>query len=291
READGSIVWYGIILDITEQKQAEEEFRLHSRVLENMSEGVILVSLTDTKIVYTNHAADQMFGYQPGELIGQNASIVNAPGALSPEERANEIALLVAKNKLYQGEIQNRKKDGTLIWCSVTVSNFSHPVYGDVGVTIQKDITERKQAEEDLKESEQRFSKAFYTSPVSQSIITSESNEIIEVNDACCRLFGYDREELIGASTTKLNLWNDPADRASAVKELRNTGHLLPREATIRTKSGKTSTAIAAIEPISWKGAPCLISFLIDISERKQAEEQLHRNEEVLRLFVEHSPA
>ena len=123
-----------------------------------------------------------------------------------------------------------------------------------------------------LLESEERFSTAFFASPVAQSIITQRTNEIMAVNDACCHLFGYRREELIGTSSTKLNLWEDPAERLSAVEELQRTGRLLPREATVRMKSGEIRTVIVGIAPILWKGIPSLISSVFDITDRRQAE-------------------
>ncbi|MBI4730649.1 MAG: PAS domain S-box protein [Chloroflexi bacterium] len=155
-------------------------------------------------------------------------------------------------------------------------------IAGQVALAIK-----RKRAEEALKESEERFSTAFFTSPVSQSIITQGSNEILAVNDACCRLFGYSREEIIGASTAKLSLWENPADRLAAVEELQRTGHLLPREATVRVKSGEQRTVIVAIEPISWQGHPCLISSVFDITDRKQAEEEIRRLNAELEQRVE----
>lgn len=152
-----------------------------------------------------------------------------------------------------------------------------------------QDITERKQVETELIESEKRFSTAFFASPVSQSIIARETSEVLAVNDACCRLFGYSPEELIGLSTTSLGLWENPADRLAAVEELQRTGHLTAREATVRVRSGEIHTVIVAIEPISWKGMPCFISSLFDITDRKIAERQLQENERKYRELVQNA--
>lgn len=137
---------------------------------------------------------------------------------------------------------------------------------------------DHEQAQNSLKESEERFSTIFFSSPVAKSIITQATSEVIIINDVCCRLFGYSREELVGVSTAKLNLWQDPVSRLAAVEELRATGHLLPREVTIQRKSGEVRTTIFAMEPISWQGIPCFITSVHDITELKQVQDALQRN-------------
>jgi PAS domain S-box-containing protein len=137
-----------------------------------------------------------------------------------------------------------------------------------------------------LYESEQRFSTAFFTNPVAQSIIDPINSKITTVNHACCQMFGYCPEELIDANPAKLALWANPADELSALEELQRTGHLLPRETAVRVKSGEVRTVMAAIEPISWKGIPCFITTTLDITERKQAE--LARERQAGRLEILH---
>ncbi|MBK9053296.1 MAG: PAS domain S-box protein [Chloroflexi bacterium] len=86
-EPDGSILWHGFITDISERKQAEDAIRTQAYVLENISQGVNYVDEQGI-IRYTNRAFDKMFGYEPGELIGQHVSILND---LPPEENARFI--------------------------------------------------------------------------------------------------------------------------------------------------------------------------------------------------------
>jgi PAS domain S-box-containing protein len=138
---------------------------------------------------------------------------------------------------------------------------------------------ERYKLAHSLVESETRFSTAFFNNPAPQSIIDPINSKIMAVNNACCQLFGYSREELMGNNPEKLNLWQDPADKLTALEELQRTGHLLPREVTVRVKSGETRTVMVAIEPIMWQGVLCLISTILDITERKRAEELLRESE------------
>ncbi len=139
------------VIDITEQKQAKEDILLHSEIMNRMTEGVYLVRM-DGIIVYTNPKFEQMFGYEPGEMIGKHASIVNYPTEINPEEMAKEILDVLDKEGEWHGEIQNIKKDGTPFWSYASVVVFDHSEHGKVLIAVHNDITERKKVENDLKE-------------------------------------------------------------------------------------------------------------------------------------------
>ena len=136
-----------------EREQAEQQLRLHGEIMENLAEGVYLVRVSDVVIVYTNATFHEMFGYGPDEMVGKHASIVNAPTEKSPIETADEIMAVLRKTGVWRGEVHNIRKDGTPFWCYANVSTFDHPEYGRILVAVHTDITERKQAEEDLRRS------------------------------------------------------------------------------------------------------------------------------------------
>jgi len=136
-------------------------------------------------------------------------------------------------------------------------------------------ITEHRQAEEALKESEEKFSKAFNASPNAMVITSQKDGRFIEVNESHIRVTGYTREETIGRTTTELNAWVNPKDRHRIVKILEKKGHVDNEEIQFRTKSGKTYTALFSAEKINIGGEPCLISVSADITEQKQSQEIL----------------
>ena len=138
--------------EIIEHQQAEEALNLHKEVLDNMSEGVYLIRVSDGIIVHTNLKFAQMFGYEPDEMIGKHVSIVNAPGEEEPDEVARKIIESLEETGSWSGEVHNVRKDGTLFWCHASVSTFEHKQYGTVWISIHDDITERKRAEEAVKE-------------------------------------------------------------------------------------------------------------------------------------------
>jgi PAS domain S-box-containing protein len=290
-DAGGKVAFVaGSSRDITERKRAEELLRENEarlrQALSAAKSGTWEWNLETNKNVWSEELWE-VYGLEPYSVEPSYDAWL---ATIHPDDRmrAAQTVQEAAKNETeLNTEWRVIDKDGTERW----LMSRGQPLKDSNGRAVRYigtvlDITERKQAEVALKESEERFSTAFFTSPVAQSIITQGSNEIIAVNDACCHLFEYRREELIGAKTAKLNLWENPDDRLVAMEELQRTGRLLSREATIRVKSGEIRTVITAIEPISWKGLPCFISSVFDITERKQAEEALRESEERLRQIA-----
>jgi PAS domain S-box-containing protein len=150
-EKNKPIKMAGSIQDITEDKDAEQELRLHSKLLTNMDEGVYLVGANDGLIIYTNPAFERMFGYDPGEMIGKNVSMVNAPTRKKPKDTAKEIMELLNKTGKWEGEVKTIKKDSALFWCHAIVTTINHYKYGSVYLSVHSDITQRKQDETELK--------------------------------------------------------------------------------------------------------------------------------------------
>lgn len=154
-DAEGEpIRMLGVIIDVSDRKQAEQILELQAVITRNMAEGICLVSAENGNIVYANPKFEQMFGYDAGELNGKHVSIVNyATKKVSAEDinQAIRSAVLAKGEATY--EVHNVKKDGTPFWCSATTSVMEHPTYGSVLVAVQQDISDRKQAQEQLEAS------------------------------------------------------------------------------------------------------------------------------------------
>jgi PAS domain S-box-containing protein len=178
-----------IVRDITKRKKREEALRLQDEIAANMSEGVCLIGLNDAVIRYANPKFEEMFGYEPGEMVGKHVSIVNAPIDKPPEETAEEIMETLHRRGEWHGEVNNIKKDGTPFWCYANVSVFNHHEYGKVLVAVHIDITERKKAEEALRESEEKLRRTFES--VSDGIgVTDLTGVIVEANDRIVEMHG-----------------------------------------------------------------------------------------------------
>ena len=143
---------------------------------------------------------------------------------------------------------------------------------------VEASFAQAEQAErhvEALKESEERFIKAFNASPAPMTISQYEDGRYLYVNDSYLRITGYGRDEIIGHNTSELNLWADPSVGQRLVKMLEHEGRIHEEEVTFRLKSGEIRTGLFSAEIIDVGGEHCILTTTIDITDRKRAEERL----------------
>jgi len=137
------------------------------------------------------------------------------------------------------------------------------------------DITERKRAEDGLRGSEEKFSKAFLTSPYAITITQVKDGTFVEVNDAFTVMSGHTREETFADSSIGLKLWVNEEDRKCVVADLRAGRPVVGKEYLFRTKNGEIITGLFSAQMIHLQQGPCILSSINDITGRKRAEEQI----------------
>ena len=140
------------------------------------------------------------------------------------------------------------------------------------------DADERERAEEALGLSEEKFHKAFRSSPEWFVITTLKDGVYIDVNETFLRTTGYSREEVIGRSSPHLGIWFDPNDRIEMLKQLQENGHVRNMEFRFRMKSGEVRTVLWSAEVIDYGDEKCLLAMTRDITDCKRVEqERLYR--------------
>ncbi|MCK4786614.1 MAG: PAS domain S-box protein [Desulfobacteraceae bacterium] len=153
-------VFFSFVRDVSVRKKVEEELRLQAQIITHMAEGVYLSRAADGIIVFTNPESEKIFGYDPGEMLGQHVSVVNAPNPRGPEDTAREILVILENTGAWQGEVENIKKDGTVFWCQAKVYKFRHRVHGEVLVSVHADITAQKEALDKQRQLENKLRQA-----------------------------------------------------------------------------------------------------------------------------------
>ena len=151
--------------------------------------------------------------------------------------------------------------------------------YGILGL---RERARRQQVEETLRASEEKFAKAFHTSPDAIAINRGSDGLYIDVNTGFTSLTGYTYEEVDGKSSLDLNIWCDPEDMQRLLAGLSEKGEVQNQESTFRLKDGRIKTGLISARIIQVNGETCILSITRDISERKQAE--LERSQRLVEL-------
>ncbi len=151
---------------------------------------------------------------------------------------------------------------------------------------IQRDVTERYQQEEALRQSEEKFAKAFRSSPFPITIATLAEGRFVDVNEAFLKDVGYPREEVIGRTALELGLWMDPARRAELVYRLERDGMVREFEFEVRNRRNEHRINVLWAERITVGDEACMLDIVYDVTDRKRDEEALRRSGRELRALA-----
>jgi PAS domain S-box-containing protein len=280
---------WGTQRDITEQKEAEialkdSEERLR-RITEATQDALWEIDLK-TNQLWWSEGAKPLFGLTPAE---RQIGLEDWYGRIHPEDVDR---VRTRFDYFVKSEADDDWADEYSFQCADGSYAYIHDVgrkFRDVtGTPVQiagamVDITERRRAEAAIRESEERFSKAFLASPDCLIISRVEDGLILEVNDSFASLAGYRRDELLGKSALPLGLYADPSDRQRMVALLKEQNHIRDFEFAMKRRSGELRLMRFSAEPLELRGEHCWLNIGHDITERKQAEEALRVSEEEAR--------
>ncbi|MGB3191657.1 MAG: EAL domain-containing protein [Limnoraphis sp.] len=256
-----------ILAMAVERHRSEEHLQLLERAINSANNGIIITdpNQPDNPIIYFNTAVEHSTGYPASEIMGKNCRFLQGKDRNQPE--INIIRAAISAKKECNVVLRNYRKDGSLFWNELFIS----PVFNNKGkltnfIGIQKDISERqaalhqrKRSEANLKKSQERLKKI--VSAISDALIVININGLIKfVNLAAEVLFDRSESFLIGYPIGNFLLEEDKI------------------ELTIVQPKGKlVFVEIRSVE-IDWEGEKATLVSLRDITERKQAEEQLRHS-------------
>lgn len=135
----------------------------------------------------------------------------------------------------------------------------------------------RRRTEDELRLSKEKFYKLFHANPDWVIISSLKDGRYIDVNDAYLRMTGYNREEIIGHTSSELNIWVEPDKRKAMIPILLKEGRIINHEVRFRMKSGEILFMLRSAELIELGGEAALVSVCKDISERNQASIERER--------------
>jgi len=232
------------------------------------------------RIVDFNPAAERTFGYRRDEVIGKTLAETIVPPSLRESHRRGLAKYLETGEGPVLGrriELTGLRKDGSEFPVELAITRIAGEPPTFVG--FARDISDQKELESARRESEERFQKSFYGTPVAMSLLALPDNRFIDVNESFLRLFEFTREEVIGRTSLDIGLWSDPTAREGLLEKLRAGEPVRNVELTLRTKSGKTRHVIVAVETLSLGPHEAWLSAVVDITETKDLERRLLENE------------
>jgi diguanylate cyclase (GGDEF)-like protein/PAS domain S-box-containing protein len=251
----------------------------------------IYKSTPEGRFLAANPAWAQMCGYESPQDLIESVLDIATQIYCDPRDREAFKHLLNMQCEVVDYEYRLRRTDGRVLWVAENV----RAVWDEEGeITYYQgfatDISKRKQAEAAVKESEQRFAKAFRSSPAPQVISDIRTGKFIDVNDSWMEMVGYSKDEMIGRTSKQVGIWKDPHVRDKLVYKLQMHGHFKEESIVFRTKHGDVIEALWSAEKITFQGHEMMLSMFYDQTERKQAEETLRQKNKEQAVLLDFIP-
>jgi len=273
RDESGEIDYFdGFMQDITERKQMERQNRRLAMIAEQAGEGIAVADLNGI-LQFTNVSWANMHGYETAdEMLGKHMSICH-----TDEQMKTDVIPFneqVKCNGYHTGEVGHVRKDGTRFPVQMATTLFKDEVGVPVGfIGFAWDITERKRAEEDLRESETRVKAVLDTVQAGIVLVEAESHIIVEVNQAAVRMIGVPKEEIVGKICHK---YICPAEVGKC--PITDLGQKEDNsECVLLAVDGKEIPILKSVTTIMLGGRDYLLDSFVDISDRKEAEDAMKR--------------
>ncbi len=247
------------------------EIRLKG-ILDNLQDAFFEADLQGN-FTLINAVGIEMYGYHSlDELIGKPAKSLYSDN----KEREKMLEKLRITGKLVDWTGLGLKKDGSTFWVSMNVQVIKDDAGQAIGTQgMVRDITWRKQSEEAVRLSEEKFRKAFFTSPDSIAINRLEDGMYISINKGFTQILEYTELDVSGKTSLELNIWVDFEDRKRLGQELKTKGFVENMEAKFRGKSGKILDGLMSANIIELEGVQHILSITRDITERKKIEKEI----------------
>ncbi|MFA5414530.1 MAG: PAS domain S-box protein [Methanoregula sp.] len=284
-----------ILEDISEKKRAEETIKAsEDRFRRIFEDGPLGMGIADTeyRLTHVNRRLCRMLGYTQEELLNRNLIDLTHPDH-AEKDLAKIQQLFAGKIGAYRTEKRYFKKDGSVFWGAVTVSPLADK-HGNVvaSIALIEDISKRKEMEDKLRESEERYRNVFDWANEAIMLHPLSTKEIpgkfVEVNTAACRMLGYSRDELLALGPTDIL----PVELRSLTEALiaaAETQDEFLFEIRLQRKDGTTFPAESNGRLFRFGGRRVWLSLIRDITGRKRAEEALRQSEARYRSLAETS--
>ncbi len=271
---DGAPAVFAVIHDVTERKLAEtalhEAQTRAQTILDAVTTPLLISKVSDGKILYANELLADMIQLPLDDLIGD----VTPDFYFDPDDRPKLLNLLREHGVATDYELQLKRGSGESFWASISIKIFDFQ--GEAAlITTFLDVTERKQMTLALQRAQARSQ--FILESVTLPLLVSRIKDgtVIYANDRIAEMVGIAPEDVMGNQTP--DFYHNPEDRLEILNAIREHGGIDNKELALKRADGKLLWAILSNRLVDFEGEPAIITTLIDITARKEAEEALAR--------------
>ncbi len=272
-EQNGQLLgFFAIIADVTERKRYEEQILKLSAAVEQSPIGVLITD-REGNIEYANSRFQNLTGYAIDDLIGKNPRVIQS--GQTSQETYEALWDSIMEGREWQGELQDKKKNGELYWAKNTIFS-TKDASGAINhfVSLHEDITARKHAEQLLRESEEKYSLLVENSLTGIYIV--QDGRIVYANRVYAKKLGYSGDELIGMDVSALI---HPEDRMQcadlAAATLRGENGMDGFVLRAVTRGGDIVYFKKSCSPIVYRGQLAILGNAVDITKEKELEQEL----------------
>jgi PAS domain S-box-containing protein len=258
-----------IMSDVTDWANAEQRFE---KTFNANPAPAVICRLSDLRYIKVNPGFLEMTGYSREQVIGTSAYEIDIYEHAEKKDLAIQRLRDVATIPQMQAELRlpdGGSKQVIVAGQPLQLNDESCMLFSFV------DIDLRHKAELALRQSEERFAKAFRLTPVPILICSADGQEVIDVNQAFLETLAYDSDEVLGKNVTQLDFISDKGARARLLTALGNTGRVDRVDVQVRKKDGDVLECALSADTVNIQDIPCYLLVLMDITERKRTELEL----------------
>lgn len=273
--SDHESVIRGLMIDITEAKHTEEALRQSegkfASVFAQCPDILVIARLSDGCFLEANRAFVEQIGLSASEIIGRTPSEVNIWGI---PDIGPSLLQRLQKGSIRNLEMPFRRSNGHMFTGLLSAEPFdldSTPAL----VVVVRDITPLKEAQQQLQLSEEKFAKAFHSSPDGLLISRQRDGLLVEINDGFSRITGYHSALSLDHTTLDLGIWVDLNERHQLLEQLKRDGFVKDFTSHIRRRDGQIRLCEMSSRPLPIGGEDCMLTIARDITERHQMQEKL----------------
>ena len=270
------MLFTAIVRDISAQQAVQAQLQLLETSISHLNDALLIteaepVDEPGPRIVFVNAAFERQTGYSREEVMGKSPRLLQGP--LTQRSELDRIAAALKKWQPIRSELINYTKSGDVFWVEMDMVPVADPQgHFTHWVSMQRDISARKQAEQTLVDSEQRYAALFASAPVSMWVLAPNNHQFLAVNRAALNDYGYAEHEFL--AMTLADLHAAPGFAALPVY----LGDSFPRlqgPYEHRRKDGSVFTVELLAQPIHFDGQPACFVVALNITARLKAEREV----------------